>query len=74
MSVRHFRDNLWDIDICVGRDRFRKRICASGKLDAMLIHNEYAKQLGRSVGDVYSIAAIAEKYLNQRKKRGNIQK
>jgi site-specific recombinase XerD len=63
MSVRHFKDDLWDIDICIGKDRFRKRVSAVGKLEAVMIHNEYAKQLGRSVGDVYSIASISEKYL-----------
>jgi len=64
MSVRHVRDNLYDIDISLGRrNRFRKRIEASGKLEAVMIHNEYAKQLGKSVGDVYTVSAISEKYL-----------
>jgi integrase/recombinase XerD len=64
MSVRNLHDNVWQIDIRIGRkDRFRKNIRASSKLQAVLIEQEYRKQLGRSIGDVHSINFIAPQYL-----------
>ncbi|MRS02706.1 hypothetical protein EG832_05710 [bacterium] len=64
MSVRNLHDDIWQIDIRLGRkDRFRKNIRASSKLQAVLIEQEHRKQLGRSLGDVYSINSIAPQYL-----------
>ncbi len=64
MSVRNLHDNVWQIDIRIGRkDRFRKNVRASSKLQAVLIEQEYRKQLGREIGDVYSINSIAPEYL-----------
>jgi len=64
MSVRNLHDNIWQIDIRIGRkDRFRKNVRASSKLQAVLIEQEYRKQLGREIGDVYSINSIAPEYL-----------
>jgi len=64
MSVRNLKDNVWQIDIRIGRkDRFRKNVRASSKLQAVLIEQEYRKQLGREIGDVYSINSINQEYL-----------
>lgn len=64
MSVRNLRDNIWQIDIRIGRkDRFRKNVRAGSKLQAVLIEQEHRKQLGRAIGDVYSINSIASQYL-----------
>lgn len=64
MSVRNLHDDVWQIDIRIGRkDRFRKNIKAGSKLQAVLIEQEYRKQLGRQIGDVYSINSIAQDYL-----------
>ena len=64
MSVRNLHDNIWQIDIRIGRkDRFRKNVRASSKLQAVLIEQEYRKQLGREIGDIYSINSIAPEYL-----------
>lgn len=64
MSVRNLHDNIWQIDIRIGRkDRFRKNIQAGSKLHAVLIEQEYRKQLGRKIGDIYAINSIAPDYL-----------
>lgn len=64
MSVRNLRENIWQIDIRIGRkDRFRKNVRASSKLQAVLIEQEYRKQLGREIGDIHSINSIAPEYL-----------
>ena len=64
MSVRNLHDDVWQIDIRIGRkDRFRKNVRASSKLQAVLIEQEYRKQLGREIGDIYSINSIAPEYL-----------
>ncbi|MEN6375487.1 MAG: tyrosine-type recombinase/integrase [Smithella sp.] len=62
--MRNLKDDIWQIDIRMGRKaRFHKNIRAKSKLDAVLVEQEYRKQLGRQIGDAYSINAIAEKYL-----------
>lgn len=64
MSVRNLHDDVWQIDIRIGRkDRFRKNIKAGSKLQAVLIEQEYRKYLGRQIGDIYSINSIAQEYL-----------
>jgi site-specific recombinase XerD len=64
MSVRNLHDDVWQIDIRIGRkDRFRKNVRSSSKLQAVLIEQEYRKQLGREIGDIYSIHSIAPEYL-----------
>jgi len=53
MSLRNLHDDVWQIDIRIGRkDRFRKNIKAGSKLQAVLIEQEYRKQLGRQIGDI----------------------
>lgn len=62
--MRLRKENTWQIDIRLGRkERFRKDIHAKSKLEAVMIENEYRKQLGRISTDVYSLSVIAEKYL-----------
>ena len=64
MSVRNLHDDVWQIDIRIGRkDRFRKNIRAGSKLQAVLIEQEYRNQLGRRIGDIYCINSIAPHYL-----------
>lgn len=64
MSVRHLHDDIWQIDIRLGkRARFRKNIRAKTKLEAILSEKEHRLQLGRQAGDAYSLNQIAEKYL-----------
>lgn len=62
--MRLLKGNTWQIDIRMGRGkRFHKNINAGSKLEAVQIEMEYRKSLGREMGDIYSIASIAEKYL-----------
>ena len=62
--MRQLDGDRWQIDISMGRkDRFHKNVRAKSKLEAVLIEQEYRKQLGRQIGDVYSVSAISEKYL-----------
>ena len=69
MSVRNLHDDVWQIDIRIGRkDRFRKNVRASSKLQAVLIEQEYRKQLGREIGDIYSINSIAPEYLEDNRR------
>lgn len=64
MSVRHVKDDTWQIDIRMGRkERFQKRVKAASKLEAVQLEVEFRRMLGRQVGDVYSLNAIAEKYI-----------
>jgi site-specific recombinase XerD len=62
--VRHLRDDIYQIDISLPkRERFHKNVRAKSKLEAVLIEQEYRKQLGRTIGDAYSINSIAQQYL-----------
>lgn len=70
MSVRHLHDDTYQIDISLGRGkkgekrpRYRENVHAGSKLEAVMIEQERRKQLGRTIKDVYSLNAIAEKYL-----------
>jgi hypothetical protein len=64
MSVRNLRDDIWQIDISLPkRQRFHKNIRAKSKLEAVLVEQEYRKQLGRQIGDAHSVNSISEKYL-----------
>lgn len=65
MSVRRIDNDKWQIDIRLGKsDRFRKNIRAKSKLQAVLIEQEYRRQLGKAAGDIYSVNAVAEDYLD----------
>jgi integrase/recombinase XerD len=65
MSVRHLHDDIWQVDISLpNRDRFHKNIRAKSKLEAVMIEQEYRRELGRTLGDVYSINSIAQQYLD----------
>lgn len=62
--MRHIKNDTWEICISLpNRERFFKRVHVKSKLEAILIEQEYRKQLGRQIGDMYSVSAIAEKYL-----------
>lgn len=62
--MRHLKDDRWQIDISLpNRERFHKNVRAKSKLEAVLQEQEYRKQLGRQIGDMYSVNAIADKYL-----------
>jgi integrase/recombinase XerD len=64
MSVRELSLGRWQVDITLGsKDRFHKNIRAKSKLEAVLIEQEYRKQLGRQIGDSYSVNSISQKYL-----------
>lgn len=64
MSVRLLRDDIWQVDISMGRKRrFHKNIRARSKLEAVQVEQEYRKTLGRETGDIYTIASISEKYI-----------
>jgi site-specific recombinase XerD len=64
MSVKKVGDNKWDIYIRISRQRrFRKRVKASSKLEAILIEREIRKELGKTTREVFSVNGIAEKYL-----------
>lgn len=64
MSVRWVKDDIYQIDIRMGKKaRFQKRIRASSKLEAAQEELEYRRMLGRQAGDIYSLNAIAEKYI-----------
>jgi len=64
MSVRHLHDDIWQIDISLpNRERFHKNVRATSKLEAVLMEQEYRKQLGRTIGDVYSLDSISQPYL-----------
>jgi site-specific recombinase XerD len=64
MTVRHIKDNTWQVDIRLGRkDRFRKFIIAGSRLEAVLIEQSMRKQLGKLASDVCSFNMIAGKYL-----------
>lgn len=70
MSVRHLHHNTYRIDLYMpGRKRFYKDIHAKSKLEAVLVEQEYKKQLGRMTYDAYSIQQISEKYLEHIKNR-----
>jgi len=45
------------------KDHFRKDIRPRFKLEAVIQEQEYRKQLCRQIGGVYSVNAIAEKYI-----------
>lgn len=63
--MRHLHDDIWQVDIRLGRSsRFHKNIRARSKLEAVMIEQEYRRELGRTIGDVYSINSIAQKYLD----------
>lgn len=62
--MRNLRSDIWQICISLPkRERFYKNIRAKSKLEAVLVEQEYRKQLGRQIGDAYSVNQIAEKYL-----------
>lgn len=62
--MRNLHDDVWRIDISLpSRERFYKNVHVKSKLEAILIEQEYRKQLGRQIGDMYSVNAIAERYL-----------
>ena len=68
--MRHLHDDTYQIDISLGRGkkgekrpRYRENVHAGSKLEAVMIEQERRKQLGRTIKDVYSLNAIAEKYL-----------
>jgi integrase/recombinase XerD len=70
MSVRHLHDDTYQIDISLGcgkkgekRPRYRENVHVGSKLEAAIVEQERRKQLGRTINDVYSLNAIAEKYL-----------
>jgi len=68
VSVRRVDDLTWDIDIFLGtkdgkKERLRKRVKASSKLEAILIERELKKQLGVVHREAYSLNGIAEKYI-----------
>jgi site-specific recombinase XerC len=66
VSVRQKKGqpNKWQIDIRLGKDdRFYKTVTARSKLEAIQYELEYRRQLGRQSDDIYTVAAIAEKYL-----------
>jgi len=66
MSVRQKKGHpdKWLIDIRLGRaGRFYKTITARSKLEAVQYEIEYRRQLGRQMGDIYTISQIAERYL-----------
>ncbi|MGP8153952.1 MAG: tyrosine-type recombinase/integrase [Smithella sp.] len=64
MALKKLDRDRWQICISLpNRERFYKNIHASSKLEAVLIEQEYRKQLGRVIGDVYSINSIAPQYL-----------
>lgn len=64
MSVKHVHGDTYQIDIRMGKkNRFRKRITAKSRLEAILSEQEYRKHLGRNSLDAYNIYHIALQYL-----------
>lgn len=62
--MRNLRDDIWQICISLPkRERFYKNIRSKSKLEAVLVEQEYRKQLGRQIGGVHSVNSISEKYL-----------
>ena len=62
--MRKLKGDTWQIVISLpNRERFFKNIHAKSKLQAVMIEQEYAKQLGKSIGDIYTLSAIAQPYL-----------
>lgn len=64
MALRYLGENKYQIVLYMGNgERVFKTITASSKLQAVLIEQEYKKQLGKSIDNVYSVSAIAQSYL-----------
>lgn len=62
--MRHLKSGKWQIDIRLGRaGRFRKNIKAGSKLEAVSLERQYSRELGKETGDIFTLNAIAEKYL-----------
>jgi len=59
------KENLYDIDIPLGRhnDRFRKRVSANSDLEALAIETKFRHELGAEAKSAFTVSAVAEKYI-----------
>ena len=67
MTVRKVknRENLYDIDIPLGKDgdRFRKRIYATSEIEALSIETQYRQELGKEKVSAFTVSKVAEQYI-----------
>ena len=67
MTIRKVkgRDNLYDIDIGMGKDgdRFRKRVFATSEIEALSLETQYRRELGQETISAHTVSKVAENYI-----------
>lgn len=67
MTIRKVkgRDNLYDIDIGMGKDgdRFRKRVFATSEIEALSLETQYRRELGQEAISAHTVSKVAENYI-----------